>query len=163
MMDELDFTIEFNSDFEDESFEAELMSQAESRLRELATGHDDLTAAAITIRQPAKGETAPLHEATVVAYVRPERIVGKEKQESPSGALKGALDAVERQLRQKREKLRERWEQPQQDPVTKEVLEVVAAEEQATDEQDVVEQAEEVVAAEGQEDKLAEPLEKAEE
>jgi ribosome-associated translation inhibitor RaiA len=131
MVNEPDFTIEFNSDLENKSFEGQLLSQAEARLRALAEGHTDLIGAAVTIREPAKAETAPLHEATVVAYVRPENIVGKDKQESAIGALKGALDAVERQVRDKRERLRERWKEPQNDPVIKEVLEVTTAEEES--------------------------------
>lgn len=127
-MDELDFTIEFNSDLENKTFERELLSQSETRLRDLAQGHTDIVGAAVTIRQPAKMETAPLHEATVVAYVRPENIVGKDKQESPEGALKGALDAVEKQVRKKRDKLRETWKQPENDPVLREVMEITAAE-----------------------------------
>lgn len=126
-MDELDFTIEFNSDLEEESFEAELMAEADSRLRELARGHDDVTGAAVTVRQQAAQET-PIYEASVVAYVRPENVAGKEKDESPRMALRHALDAVERQIREKRERLRERWEGPGNDPVTQEVAEIVAAE-----------------------------------
>lgn len=133
-MDELDFTIEFNSELADKELEKSLMTEAESELRKLASGHSDITGAAVTLRQPAKKETPPLHEATVVVYTRPDNVVGKEKQDTPSGALKGALDAVEKQIRKKREKLRDRWEQPQRDPITKEVLEVVAAEEEVSEE-----------------------------
>jgi ribosome-associated translation inhibitor RaiA len=126
---QLDFTIEFNSDLEDKNLERRLFDEADARLRDLAKGHTDVIGAAVTIRQLAAAETAAMHEATVVAYSRPKRIVGKEKQESAVGALKGALEAVERQVREKRETLRERWEQPQKDPVTQEVIDVVAAEE----------------------------------
>ena len=132
-VNELDFTIEFNSDLDDNLFEARLMEEAESRLRDLSEGHDDVIGAAVTIREQAAGQT-PIYEATVVAYVRPENIAGKEKDESPQAALKAALDAVERQVRQKRERLRERWERPTNDPVTQEFVEVVAAEEQVEDE-----------------------------
>ncbi|MDX1664906.1 MAG: HPF/RaiA family ribosome-associated protein [Candidatus Promineifilaceae bacterium] len=128
-IDELDFTIEFYSDIDDKLFEARLMEMAEGRLRELAEGHSDLTSAAVTVRKQAAGQT-PIYEATVVAYVRPEDQVGKEKDESPHNALKEALDAVERQVREKREKLRERWEQPQNDPVSQEMIELAAAREQ---------------------------------
>lgn len=132
-MTKLDFTIEFDSDLDDRSLEAELMALAESELRELAAGHTDIIGASVTIRHPAKSETPPLNEAKVVAYARPNRIVGSEKQESAIGALKGALDAVERQVREKRDKLRERWEQPQQDSVTREVVDIVAVEEAEAD------------------------------
>lgn len=128
-MDELDFTIEFNSDLENKTFEGELLDEADSRLRALAQGHSDITGAAVTIRRPAQKETPPLHEATVVAYVRPENIVGKEKQESAQGALKGALDAVERQVRKKRDKLGEPWKRPQNDPISQDVLDITAVEE----------------------------------
>ncbi|MFW6068032.1 MAG: HPF/RaiA family ribosome-associated protein [Chloroflexota bacterium] len=128
-MDKLEFTIEFNSDLVNKTYEAELMEEAESRLRALAAGHSDITGAAVTIRRPAKKETPPLHEATVVTYVRPENVVGKEKQESPQGALKGALDAVERQVRKKRDKLGEPWKRPQNDPISQEVVDIAAIEE----------------------------------
>lgn len=128
-MNELDFTIEFNSDLDDPSLDEALFLEADSRLQELAEGHQDLTGAAVTIRKPVKAETPPLHEATVVAYVRPNNVVGKEKQESAVGALKGALNAVERQIREKRDKLRESWKHPQGDPVTQDVLEITASEE----------------------------------
>ena len=127
-MNELDFTIEFNSDLEDVSFEERLFLEADSRLRALAKGHTDITGAAVTIRKPAEAQTAPLFLATVVAYVRPANVVGKEKQDNAIGALKGALDAVERQVRDKRDKLRESWKQPQRGPVVQEVLEVASSE-----------------------------------
>lgn len=136
-MTQLDFTIEFDSDLEDQSLEAELMALAEGELRGLAAGHTDVMGASVTIRHPAKSETPHLSEATVVANVRPNRIVGKEKQESPIGALKGALEAVERQVREKREKLGEPWKQPQKDPITKEVVDVVSVEEAEADRADL--------------------------
>lgn len=129
-MDELDFTIEFKSDLEDDQFEAELMAEADSRLRELARGHSDVTGAAVTVRQHAAQET-PIYETTVVAYVRPENVAGKEKDESPRMGLRHALDAVERQVREKRDRLGQRWEEPGRDPVTQEVAEIVAAEVEA--------------------------------
>lgn len=128
-MNELDFTIEFNSDLENKSFDQQLMAEAETKLRDLAKGHHDIIGAAVTMRRPAKAETAPLHQATVIAYVRPDNVVGKEKHENPIAALNGALEAVERQVRKKREKLRNAWERPENDPVAKEVLEITAAEE----------------------------------
>lgn len=125
-VNELDFTIDFNTDLDDDVFEARLMGEAESRLRDLSRGHDDVIGAAVTIREQAVAQT-PIYEATVVAYVRPENIAGKEKDESPHKALSGALDAVERQIREKRARLGRQWEQPQNDPVTKEVVEIAAA------------------------------------
>ncbi|GAB4441746.1 MAG: hypothetical protein Kow00120_10360 [Anaerolineae bacterium] len=128
-MDELDFTIEFHTDVLGEMEERALFDEADTRLRErLAAGHDDVTGAAITISLPAHGTTPPLYEATVVVYVRPENVSATEKADNPAAALKGALDAVERQVRSKREKLRRRWERPSGDPVIQEMIEVAAAE-----------------------------------
>lgn len=135
-MDELDFTIEFNSDLEDAQREDDLFLEADRRLRELAEGHSDIVGANVIVRKPAKAETTPLHEATVVAYVRPNNIVGKEKQGTAVGALKGALSAVERQVREKRAKLKESWKQPQGEPVVQEVLETTAAESSADREEE---------------------------
>jgi ribosome-associated translation inhibitor RaiA len=126
-MAELDFTLEFNSDVTNGTLENELFVEADRRLRELAEGHDDLIGAAINIRTPAQAETPPLYEATVVAYVRPENLAATEKSPDVYAALKGALDAVERQIRQKREKLGKRWEQPAGHPVIREMIEVEAA------------------------------------
>jgi hypothetical protein len=58
------------------------------------------------------GTTPHRYEVRVVAYMRPEHVVAVEKQETVEGALKGALNAVERQVRELRDKLRERWKQP---------------------------------------------------
>jgi ribosome-associated translation inhibitor RaiA len=48
----------------------------------------------------------------VEAYVRPENVVAIEKDDTARGALQGALDAVERQIRELRERRRETWKQP---------------------------------------------------
>jgi ribosome-associated translation inhibitor RaiA len=93
----------------------------------LAEGHDDLIGAAVSIEEPARGENTYLYEATVVAYTRPNNIAGTEKAEQPIQALRGALDAVERQVREKREKLRQRWEQPGNKPPEQRLEEKAAA------------------------------------
>jgi ribosome-associated translation inhibitor RaiA len=107
-MDELDFTIELNSKLDDET-EAVLFDEADRRLHKLAFGHDDLIGAAINIRIPVKGETPSLYETTVTAYIRSENMAAIKKADSPEAALKSALDALERQVRDKREQLRDRW------------------------------------------------------
>lgn len=126
-MNELDFTIEFNSEDLYDTAEESLFLEADGRLRQLADGHSDLRGAAVNIRRPGPA----LYEATVVVYGRPENLSATEKHEDPTTALKGALSAMERQVRQRREKLKKSWEQPGNDPVSQEVLEVMLAEEQA--------------------------------
>jgi hypothetical protein len=48
----------------------------------------------------------------VVVYIRPENIAAVEKAESVEAALKGALAAIERQVREHRERLGATWQQP---------------------------------------------------
>jgi ribosome-associated translation inhibitor RaiA len=133
-MDELDFTLELNSEDLNKTAEYDLYTQAEERLRELAANHKDMTGAAINVRRPASGETAFLHEVTVVIYSRPEHIAATEKDSSPAMALKGALDAAERQIRKRREKLKERWKQPGNLPIEQEIVETQLSEGEDTEE-----------------------------
>lgn len=134
MTEELDFTIEFNSPLSSEA-EAALFDTADSRLRKLTKGHDDLVGAAVNIREPAKGESGYLYEATAVVYGRPEHVAATEKNEDIALALKGALDGVERQVRERREKLSKRWERPGRGPTMQEIQEVVNAEVPGDDQQ----------------------------
>lgn len=128
-MEELDFTIEFNGEGLSDRVEAAMFAEADSRLRELAEGHDDLTGAAINVRRPAKTETSFIYEVTVVVYARPKNIAATEKEADPIIALKNTVDAIERQVRKKREKLRDRWERPGNDPISQEVIAIQASEE----------------------------------
>lgn len=119
MVNKLDFTLEMNVEDVGEVTEADLAAKADKRLRELTKGNQDMTGAAITVRRAAKGETPHLYEATVVVYVRPERVTVTEQKGSPTAALNGALDAIERQIRERREKLSKPWEQPGHDFMNK--------------------------------------------
>jgi ribosome-associated translation inhibitor RaiA len=128
-MTELDFTIEFNSESLNEQVEAELFLESDARLRQLAEGHSDLRGAAVNVRRPAKTETAFIYEVTVVVYARPSQIAASQKNADPLLALKDSLNAVERQVREKREMLQKRWERPGNDPVTQEIIDIAASEE----------------------------------
>jgi ribosome-associated translation inhibitor RaiA len=86
-----------------------LRVEAENRLLALTEGHDDLIGASVTMEE-LTGETTPhRYEATVVVFKRPDNVAATEQAKSPEGALKGALNAVERQVRELRESLRETW------------------------------------------------------
>jgi ribosome-associated translation inhibitor RaiA len=89
-----------------------LWLEANRRLRALTEGHDDITGTSVAIAE-LTGETTPSrYEARVVVYIRPDNLASVEKADTAEGALKGALSAVERQVREAREKLRETWKQP---------------------------------------------------
>ncbi len=106
----LDFQFEFYTEVPDPG--DDLRTEAEQRLLDLSKGHDDLIGASVTMEE-VTGETTPhRYEAKVVVFKRPDNVVAKEKSETPEGALKGALTAVERQVRELRAKLKETWKQP---------------------------------------------------
>ncbi len=110
MTDEMPFEFEFHNEID--NLDDSLRDRAEERLVRLTKGHQDLIGASISLEPLVRAETVFLYRARVVAYVRPRNIVGVEKADTPEGALKGALDAVERQLRAKRDALHKPWERP---------------------------------------------------
>ena len=110
---ELDFTMEFRDEAGlSPSVKNEMQLEAARRLRALREGHTDMTSAEVAIEELAIDTTAHLYEARVAVYMRPDSVVAVEKQQTEMGALKGALSAVERQVREYREKLAESWKQP---------------------------------------------------
>ncbi|MFP4321199.1 MAG: HPF/RaiA family ribosome-associated protein [Anaerolineales bacterium] len=104
-----DFPVEFRAEgMQTDAQKADLYDYAEKELRNLAKGHTDITAANIDIKLPAEGrETNYIYEATVKLDVRPDNIVATEKEPNAYQALKGALKAAGRQVRDKRGRLRE--------------------------------------------------------
>lgn len=109
-MSRLDFHIEFHSG--QLNLRDELKTEAETRLRALAEGRSDLIGASVAVQELAREETLHFFQARVVVYIRPHNIVGIEKAESAENALKGALESVERQIRQRRERFRTPWQPP---------------------------------------------------
>jgi len=109
-MSRSDFHFEFNKEVS--LLDNSLIVEAEERLRTLAEDHTDMVGAAVAVEELTQEETPHIYQVRVVAYIRPKNIAAVEKADSPDVALNGALEAVEQQVRQKRNKLRERWVQP---------------------------------------------------
>lgn len=105
-----DFYVEFQT--EDLPDDSALRAEAERRLRALAGERNDMVGASVVVERMESGETPHVYRARVIAFVRPENIAATEKSDSARGALKGALRAIERQVRAKREKLGKPWQQP---------------------------------------------------
>jgi len=106
-MDTDDFGFEFYSTVPDPA--GSLREEARRRLSALAEGYTDMIGASVAIEELTQEETPHVYEARVVAYLRPDNIAAVEKSDSAIGALKGALDAAERQVRELRDKLSEPW------------------------------------------------------
>lgn len=109
-MENPNFDFEFYSELPNLSDDLRLKVQ--NRLKKLAGGKRDMTGASVAIEPIAHGETPHFYQARIVAYIKPENIVAVEKGENVEVALKGALDAVERQVRSRREKFGEPWKRP---------------------------------------------------
>lgn len=97
-----DLPIEFYNEVNDDET---LYDEIDRRLRTLARDNTDIVGASANLRDANLG-TESGYEATIVAYTRPSHTVGTVVAKQPLAAIKGALDAVERQVREKREKLR---------------------------------------------------------
>ena len=110
-MNKLDFTLELKSQDLPKKIEYALFAKADDRLQRLREDHTDMTGAVVTVHALGHAETLYLYEVTVVVYGRPAHVVATQKEESPMTALIEALNAVERQIRQRREKLSKPWEQ----------------------------------------------------
>jgi ribosome-associated translation inhibitor RaiA len=109
-LDQSAFDFEFHSKVPDP--EDALREEAERSLRGLAAEGQDMIGASVTIEQPVEAQTPYLYEATVAAYVRPENIAATQESEDVLSALKGALAAVERQIRALRDRKGEPWKEP---------------------------------------------------
>lgn len=88
--------------------ETRLRIEAEARLRQLQKGYTDLNGATVSVEQSLYAETGTRYQASVVAYVQPKNIAAIRKEADAGCALNRALEAVERQVREQRDRLRPR-------------------------------------------------------
>ncbi|MCJ7622524.1 MAG: HPF/RaiA family ribosome-associated protein [Anaerolineaceae bacterium] len=103
-MDKDKFPIEFNNEIDEvKKSENEYYTLAVDRLSKLSEGHNDISGAVVNLKQPAQGhQTSYIYEVTIVLYMGSDHIAATEKGEQFSATLDGALDAVERQVRERR-------------------------------------------------------------
>lgn len=106
-MGSADFYIDY--DTEVPGFTDELKAEVETRLRKLADHHKDIVGAAVAVTAPAKTDLPFLYRARIVMYGRPDDVVAAKQDDTVQGALKAALSAVERQVREQRDKMSSPW------------------------------------------------------
>ena len=108
-MDRVNFPIEFNNEIDDvKKSENEIYTLAVDRLSKLSEGHNDISGGVVNLKQPAQGHQTPyIYEVTVVVYMETDHIAATEKGEQFQSTLDGALDAVERQVRERRKQQRD--------------------------------------------------------
>ena len=103
-MDQANFPIEFNNEVDDvKKSENEFYALASDRLSKLSEGHNDVSGAVINLKRPAQGrESEYIYEVTIVLYMGSDHIAATEKSGQLRATLDGALDAVERQVQERR-------------------------------------------------------------
>ncbi len=108
---ELDFEF-YSEDLPNPGLEDDLWAEAWNGVQALAKGHSDMIGASAAVERVEHRETPHVYQGRIVAYIKPENIVVKEKADKPMAALQQALNALERQVRKRREKRSKPWEKP---------------------------------------------------
>jgi len=107
-MDRVNFPIEFNNEMDDvKKSENEFFTLAVDRLSKLAGGHDDISGGVVNFKRPAKEhQTSYINEVTIVVYMGSDHIAATQKGEQFQTVLDLVLKAVERQVRENRQRKR---------------------------------------------------------
>lgn len=98
-----DFYVDYNIEVSDVG--DEFKRETEQRLRELASSHSDMVGAAVALEKIADTETYDLYRVRIVVYKRPQDIVVTKQDADPLVTLREALQILEEQVRESREKL----------------------------------------------------------
>jgi len=98
-----DFYIDYN--VEVSTVTDEFHRETEQRLRELTSSHSDMIGAAVSLEKTVDTQSYDVHRVRIVLYKRPQDIVATKEEADPMVALRDALDALEEQVRESREKL----------------------------------------------------------
>lgn len=101
-----DFYIDYN--VEVSGVRDEFSRETEQRLPELASAHSDMVGAAVSLEKVADTTTYDVHRVRIVVYNRPRDIVVVKQDADPMVALRDALDTLEKQVREARDKLAQR-------------------------------------------------------
>jgi len=85
--------------------DADFYDSAYDQILDAGKGHSDITGASISLEELSSDETPHAYQVRVVLYVRPNNIVATEVTPSAQDSLQIALEAVIKQVREKREQL----------------------------------------------------------
>ena len=101
-----DFYIDYNIEVPEtgDAFKRE----TEQRLQELASSHADMVGAAVSLEKVADTTTYDVHRVRIVVYKRPKDLVVAKQDADAMVALRDALDTLEKQVREARNKLAQR-------------------------------------------------------
>lgn len=80
----------------------------ESRVHKLARGHRDISGASVALECVSGANKRAEYKARLVIYCKPANVAASRTHDSVYSAVTDALDAVERQIRDQRERMRDR-------------------------------------------------------
>jgi ribosome-associated translation inhibitor RaiA len=100
-----DFYIDYNIEVSDVG--DEFKRETDQRLQELAAD-SDIVGAAVALEKVADTRTYDVYRVRIVLYKRPRDIVVTKQDADPMVALRAALEAIEEQVRESRDKLAQR-------------------------------------------------------
>jgi ribosome-associated translation inhibitor RaiA len=103
-MDKVNLPIEFNNEIDEiVKSENEYYTLSVERLNKMAEGYTDISGGVVNLKQPIKGKRIqPVYEVTVIVNMGSDHITTTEKGEQFHSTLVGVLDAVERQVQERR-------------------------------------------------------------
>lgn len=101
-----DFYIDYNIEVSDVG--DEFKRETEQRLRELSSTSSDMVGAAVALEKVADTTTYDVHRVRIIVYKRPQDIVVTKQDPDPMVALRDALDTLEEQVRESRDKMAQR-------------------------------------------------------
>jgi ribosomal subunit interface protein len=104
-MEAIDFAIEYHS--ETHEFTDSLKAKVEQRLGKLARQHRDITGASLAIHRVSGANRHHQFRVRLVLYHKPDNIAATHKADAVANALMEALNAIERQVRERRDRRRE--------------------------------------------------------
>ena len=100
------FSIEYA--VEDATLTERMKAKVQRRMRKLVNGYKDIFGVAVALRNVTGTKRNPDYKCRMIIYAKPVNIVAVQNASMESVAMLGALDSVERQIRDRRERMRER-------------------------------------------------------
>jgi len=101
-----EFTIEYYAD--SAHLQQRDKDTIEARIYKLARGYRDIAGASVAIECVSGANKRAEYKARLVVYCKPANVVSSRTHDSVQTAVSDALEAVERQIREQRERMRDR-------------------------------------------------------
>ena len=108
---ELTFPIEYHTDTPD--FNDVLRKKVEKRFEKLTKRNRDITGASVAVKTVNGTSGPPEYQVRVVAYQKPDNTAVNEKGAAVGPTVLSAMESLERQVREDRDRRRQQWKRHQ--------------------------------------------------